>query len=303
MRLLLRHVALAALACNGMFGCATFHKGPMPGEPKDASFAQVGNTRMRYTDRGKGPAVVMIHGFASSLETWDLVAPQLARNHRVITVDLRGFGWTDRPEQADYSPIGQARLVQDLLDQRGVEKSAIVAHSWGTSVALVMALQQPHRFTRLALYDAWAYDEQLPTTFIWARAEVVGEILFDWYYKERGEDKLAQAFYDKRFISQQLVDDVERALDRPGTTAAALAAVRGMRYDLWEQRYKTIQQPVLLLWGREDSTSTLAIGERLHRDLPNSRMIVYPRCGHLPMLEAAAASNADLISFLDEDLK
>jgi len=76
-----------------------------------------------------------------------------------------------------------------------------------------------------------------------------------------------------------------------------------MRYDLWEARYKTIKQPVLLLWGREDNTSTVAIGEKLNRDLPNSRMIVYPRCGHLPMIEAAAQSNADLISFLDEDLK
>lgn len=303
MKLMLGHLAGAAIACSTLLGCATFHKGPMPGEPKDATYAQIGNTRMRYTDQGKGPAVVMIHGFASSLETWDLVAPQLAQKHRVITVDLRGFGWTDRPENADYSPIGQAKLVQDLLDQRGVEKSAIVAHSWGTSVALVMALQQPHRFTRLALYDAWAYEEQLPTAFIWARADIVGEIMWDWYYKERGEDKLAQAFYDKRFITQKLVDDVDFALDRPGTVAAALAAVRGMRYDLWEARYKTIKQPVLLLWGREDNTATVAVGERLNRDLPNSRMIVYPRCGHLPMIEAASQSNADLISFLGEDLK
>jgi len=75
-----------------------------------------------------------------------------------------------------------------------------------------------------------------------------------------------------------------------------------MRYGEVQDRYRTIERPVLLLWGREDVVTPVAVGERLARDLPRSRLVVYPRCGHLAMLEAAAASNAEVVRFLAEDL-
>jgi pimeloyl-ACP methyl ester carboxylesterase len=281
-------------------GCLSFHRGPMAGEPKDATFVQLGDTRVRYVDVGKGPAVVLIHGFASSLETWTAVIPALAAGHRVLALDLKGFGWTDRPP-GDYSPAAQAQLVLALMDSRGIDQAAIVGHSWGASVALAVALAAPKRVTRLALYDAWAYEEQLPTFFLWARAAGVGETLFSLFYHQRPDERLELAFYDPRIITEKLVEDVERALRRPGTRAAALAAVRGQHYAAVQKKYPTIAQPTLLLWGREDAVTTLPFGERLARELPHARLVVYPRCGHFPMIEAAAASTTELAAFLAED--
>jgi len=295
-------LAVALCACAAVSaGCLAFHQGPMPGEPKDARFAVVNGTRVRYVDVGEGPAVVLLHGFASSLETWDLLVPRLRDRHRVIAVDLKGFGWTDRPA-GDYSPQAQAEMVLGLLDRRGVKTAAVVAHSYGASVALRMALAAPERITRLALYDAWVYEDQLPSLFLWARARGLGEALFALFYEERAEDKLALAFYDPSRVPERLIEDVERAFARPGTRAAALAAVRGMDYARIQDRYRTIDKPALLLWGREDVVTPVAVGERLARDLPRSRLVVYPRCGHLAMLEAAAASNAEVVRFLAEDL-
>ncbi|RYE81890.1 MAG: hypothetical protein EOO75_21515, partial [Myxococcales bacterium] len=76
-------VALGALLglMNGCVG--SFHKGAMPGEPAGASFAEIEGTRVRYIDRGQGPAVVLIHGFASALDTWTTVVPTLEKDHRV----------------------------------------------------------------------------------------------------------------------------------------------------------------------------------------------------------------------------
>ncbi|RYE81858.1 MAG: alpha/beta fold hydrolase, partial [Myxococcales bacterium] len=262
-----------------------------------ASFAEIEGTRVRYIDRGQGPAVVLIHGFASALDTWTTVVPTLAKDHRVIALDLKGFGWTDRPE-GDYSPAAQARLVLGLMTERGIDKADLVAHSWGSSVALSAALMAPERVTRLALYDAWVFEEQLPSFFLWSQASGLGEVLFGLFYKERPDEKIAHAFYDQRFVTQELADEVEKALDRPGTVPAALAAVRGQRYAEVQKRYRTIQQPTLLLWGREDEVTTLPFGERLSRELPHSRLVVYPLCGHFPMLEAANASTTELASFL-----
>jgi pimeloyl-ACP methyl ester carboxylesterase len=300
-------------------GCLSFHKGPMPGEPATAHFADVDGIRVRYTDTGEPaaapaaaepnaapaaaavakPTVVLVHGFASALDVWGAVAPVLARTHRVIALDLKGFGWTDRPE-GDYSPEAQAKLVLHLLDQRGVSRTAIVAHSWGSSVALAASLQAPERVTKLALYDAWVYEDQLPTFFHWARAEGVGEALFGLYYKQRADERMALAFFDKKFVTEPLVESVDEALDRPGTVAAALAAVRGQDYSDVERRYRGVDKPTLLMWGREDLVTPLKYGERLVRDLPNAKLVTYPRCGHFPMIEALSASNRELVAFLAE---
>lgn len=297
-----RVAALVACLAASSSGCLSFHAGAMPGEPKDATFATVDGVRMRYVDRGQGPAVVLVHGFASSLETWTAVMPALQnRGFRVIAMDLKGFGWTDRPE-GDYSPDAEAKLVYGLLDQRGVARFALVAHSWGASVALAAALQHPDRVSRLALYDAWVYEDQLPTFFHWARQDGVGEAMFSLWYSERSDEKIAQAFYDPTLVSEKLVEDVERALDRPGAVASALAAVRGQHFLGMEPKYKTIKQPAMLMWGREDVVTTLRFGERLVHDLPNAKLAVYPQCGHFPMIEAQSASTADLVAFLETEL-
>ena len=295
---------LALLFTLLLTGCMQFHQGPLPGEPKSARFAAVEGARVRFIDTGEPgqderPVVVLVHGFASSIDAWATVVPTLAKTYRVIALDLKGFGWTDRPA-GDYSPDAQAKIVLKLLDQRGVGKAMFVAHSWGSSVVLAAALRSPERVTKIALYDAWVYEEQIPTFFHWSRAGGVGEALFQLYYTQRTDERMALAFYDPKYVTEALVESVDSQLDRPGTVAAALAAVRGQDYEGAQVRYGKIDKPVQLLWGREDLVTPLKYGERLVRDLPNAKLTVYPRCGHFPMIEAAGASLRDLQAFLSD---
>jgi pimeloyl-ACP methyl ester carboxylesterase len=297
--------AFATLLATSSTGCLEFHQGALPGAPKGATYADVDGAHIRYLDEGPKDAtatpVVLIHGFASALENWALVQPTLKKTRRVLSLDLKGFGWSDRPA-GDYSPEAEAKIVLDLMLQRGIEKADVVGHSWGASVALAVALASPSRVRSLALYDAWVYEEQLPSFFLWSRAQGLGETLFALFYKERADERVEYAFFDKeKWVTQPFVDEIERALQRPGTLAASLAAVRGQRYAHLQERYRTIKQPTLLLWGREDQVTLLPFGERLSHDLPDARLDVYPRCGHFPMLEAVAASTRDLIAFLDEE--
>lgn len=299
MKVFLQSILLIATAL--LSGCLAHHSGALPGEPADANFATLSDARVRYVDTGGAkPPVVLIHGFASSLDAWRGVIPRLATTHRVIALDLKGFGWSDRPE-GDYSPAAQAALVFELLEELGVEDFALVAHSWGSSVALRMTLDQPRRVERIALYDAWVYEEQIPTAFKWARAPVIGELMFGLFYKERPGDKMEMAFYDKSYVTHEFVSKVESDMDRPGTVAAALAAVRGQYYRAVQQRYSTIEQPVLLLWGEDDVVTTMSVGHRLHRQLPNADLITFADCGHFPMIEAYHPSTDALTTFLTSD--
>ena len=301
-----RRVPIAAplaLACL-LGGCLSWHAGAPAEPPEEGAFATLRGTRVHFVDEGEPgqPAVVLVHGFASSVGVWAGLRPALREaGYRVLALDLKGFGHTGRPApegERDYSPAEQARIVRALMDARGVHRAAVVAHSYGSSVALRLALDAPERVSHIALYDALVYADQLPTSFHWARAGGVGELIFAAFYQERSEDKIANAFYDPEVIPQALVDTVEEQVSRPGTRAAALAAVRAMRYEAQEARYGEVEAPTLLLWGREDSVTTLDFGERLYTELPNAELKVYPRCGHFPMIEARRPSTRDLLAFL-----
>lgn len=296
----LRPTALLAAACGValLAGCVSFAPGPLPDEPESADYADLSQARVRYVDEGEGPAVVFLHGFGSSLEVWGEVMPEVRPGRRTIALDLKGFGWSGRPE-GDYSPQQQADLVFELLDRLGVDEAAVVAHSWGASVALQMARRQPDRVRRLALYGAWVYAEQLPATFYWARTQPVGEVIWSLFYRQLPNEKLAAAFYDRSEISQEYAEYARSLLYRPGTLGATLAAVRGQRFEEWQSHYSEVDQPTLLLWGREDGVAHVRYGERLVRQLPDAELEVYARCGHFPMREAKAASTEDLVEFLN----
>jgi uncharacterized protein (TIGR04551 family) len=218
----------------------------------------------------------------------------------VISVDLKGFGWTSRPE-VDYSPAAQAKLVWGVLDKLGVADVAIVGHSWGASVALSMAVAHPERTRRVALYSGYIYDEQVPSFFRWAQLGGLGEILFSLFYKERIEDRAPLAYYDERWVTQARIERVEADLDRAGTTAAALAAVRGHNFAQLHDALVGFAKPVLLLWGQQDLVTPVSYGHRLAAELANAEIHVYERCGHIPMVEARSKSTRDLVEFLAKD--
>ena len=148
------------------------------------------------------------------------------------------------------------------------------------------AVAHPERTRRVALYDAYVYDEQVPSFFRWAAKPGLGELLFGLFYRERIEDRAPLAFTDERWVTQARVDHVERELARPGATAAALATARGHHFAALHAALAGFARPVLLLWGADDQVTPVAFGYRLANELANARLVTYPHCGHIPMVEA-----------------
>ena len=303
----MRRVLSAFTLLLGAAGCLSFHPGPLPGAPDEARFTRVSDTHVRFVDRApdeaakrSGRTVVLVHGYGASIEEWAALIPVLTKaGHRVIALDLRGHGWSSRPE-GDYSIPGQARLVLDLLDQLEVDSFALVGHSWGSAVSLTIALQAPERVQRIVLYNGMFFEDQSPVVFDWARVPLLGELLYGVFYRERQDEKMAFAFFEpETHVSEHLVERLELFMDRPGTMAAALAGVRAMSYVELEASYPRLGQPVLVLWGREDQITPLEYGERLQARLPNVRFVVVPRCGHMPMLEVPGASSRHVVDFLE----
>lgn len=284
--------------------CHSFHAPPVRYDqdaPEGVRFVEVGQVSLRVREAGPrdAPAVVLLHGFGSSLDTWHNVVPKLAASHRVVAIDLKGFGRSSRPP-GDYSPAAQAALVVGVMDSLGVPRAAVVGHSWGGSIALTLARSNPERISRVAIYAGFLFEEQIPPYLKWGQVEGLGDLVFAMSFRERPDERLARAFYDPDRLEERYVERVIADLERPGTIAASLAAVRGMDFAGLVSTLPEIAQPALLLWGREDRVSPPVYGERLASLLPRSRLVVYPRCGHFPHVEALDASTQALMTFLAE---
>ena len=91
--------------------------------------------------RARAPPLLLIHGFGASTYTWRHIAPELARTHRVIAVDLKGFGQSDKPFDSRYSVFDQAELLAELIEEKDLHNLTLVGHSFGGGIALMLALE------------------------------------------------------------------------------------------------------------------------------------------------------------------
>ena len=251
--------------------------------------AQIDGADIRYDVQGSQDAdvVVLIHGFGSSLHSWDLVMDAFTAQFRVVRFDLKGFGRSSKYD-GDYSPEAQARVLLQLMDELGIERAHLVAHSMGCLVALVAALEAPDRVDRLVLTGAWVYEDQVPWSLRSARTAGMGELIFGMWYAENLEWRFGLSFHEPdRWISEEMLLRARRTLSQPGARAAALATVRDLDLSSHESLYGDVRAPTLVIFGREDQVARPRYGERLTAQLPRAQFELFPYCGHFPMLEHA----------------
>ena len=287
----------------GTAGCMAFQAERRADPVEAEGYMVVGKRRwrIRYHDRGpsRGPAVVLLHGYGSAGLVWLPLMKALDRSgYRAFAPDLPGFGLSDK-RRWSYDVRDIADLVAAMMEEKGIERADLVAHSWGASVALALAARHPKRVKRLVLVGAWVYEAQVVPVLRWSRIPVVGEAIFWLFYRERPGEKYALAFYDpSRMVDQRVVDRIEGAFRRPGYLAASLAVARGMRFRKQERTYRGIKKPALLVWGRQDRVSLPFYGRRLASELKAATLVLIDRCGHLPMLERPVRFNRRVLEFL-----
>src|SRR5262245_3037725 len=148
-------------------------------EPSEEHYVEIQNARVRYVEAGSGPAVVMIHGNAGSVDDFDFKSlGLLCRDHRVIAVDRPGHGKSDRPDGLDATLPYQTRLLHETLLRLGVTRPVLVGHSWGGSEVLAYAVSYPQDLSAIVLLAPAAYPDGGPDQFMRAilKTPVVGDV-------------------------------------------------------------------------------------------------------------------------------
>lgn len=261
----------------------------------------VDGLRMRYLDYGSGPALVLLHGMASSWQWWLENIPTLAQRHRIIAVDLPGCG-NSEPLPAPAEMQTHARTVLDLLCQLEVTSADVAGHSMGGLIALEMAAAEPQRVKNLILVDAGGVpmtERRLASILVLLRicAATLRRPFIRRALAKRAWVRymfLRGGFRDPRAMSPQLAAELMPVFAGPGFVDSVAAAGRAVR----AMRPAAITCPALLIWGEHDVMAPLRCARDMHGQLARSALTVIPGAGHTPMIEFPGQFNDAVLNFI-----
>lgn len=240
--------------------------------------------------------VILIHGFCSMSYTWHEVIDQLATRRRVIAIDLKGFGSSDKPADSDYRVDTQAEIVAGLMDALRLDRVALVGNSLGGAVALRMAQRWPQRVTRLVLAcpAVWHVD-RFP---LLARLMVLASQRISEPFSARVigrlaripgliESRMRHAHYRAATVTPERVAAYSAMLNEPDCQRAIAATLKTFDLRPVARHLSSIHQPVLIVQGAHDKIIPPSSSEALARALPQAELKMLP-CGHAPQEELPA---------------
>jgi len=248
--------------------------------------------KIHYIEAGSGPNVILLHGLGGSSQVWQFNIGPLAEKYHVFVPDQIGFGKSDKP-LVNYRIRTYVDFLDQFCKQLKIERPTLIGNSMGGWVAAIYAATYPDRVDKLVLADAAGY---APPKDFDTRA------FFGLNPTTREEMKLlsAKVFYNKAFLSDAAIDQAMAARlgAGDGYTIKSIteSIIRGEDY--LDNIVTKIKSPTLIVWGREDGLVPLSEGERFHKDIAGSTMIVFDECAHVPNIEKAGEFNAAVIKFL-----
>ena len=255
------------------------------------SFKSIG-VRLHYIDRGKGPAVILLHGNGTMARDFELsgLVDLLAKDHRVIAFDRPGFGHSERPRNRIWTAEAQADLLWRALCEIAVHRPVIVGHSWGALVAIAMALRHPADTAGVSLLSGYYYPSvrRDVATMLWPAIPVVGDIMRYTISPLLGR-VMAPALFRTMFAPAAVSARFEHGFPvelavRPWQIRAAVAEAGLMIPQAYRlsRKYEALSVPVLIVTGLQDNVVDPGRQSRqLAEELPNSTLTPIPGAGHM----------------------
>lgn len=278
----------------------------MSDHPITSNFVDVGDLRLHWNEAGEGDPVILLHGGGAGsfgLSNYSKnVQPIAAAGHRVITLDLPGYGQSSKPRIREPLWGYLAKAVAGFIDAIGLGKAHLVGNSLGGATALKTALDHPGKVDRLVLMGpGGGYSTLSPSP-------TAGIFQILTFYAPPGPsmEKLRafvqQLVYDPKQVTDEVLEERLRVASDPETAENFPLRLRPGDptpiEELWRERLDQLPHETLIIWGREDRVNPLDQGMILMRQIPNARLSVLPKCGHWAQWEKADEFNRSVIDFL-----
>lgn len=245
--------------------------------------------RVRVWTGGRGAPVVFVHGFGTEAGiNWHAQLPAVRRRFHVIAPDLPGFGASQRV--VDERTIAfQVDCLRDLVTHLGHDRVHLVGHSMGGWITLAFAAAYPELVTRLVVVDAaglrFDHDAAMQRVLLPETAADVRALM-------------RANFQRPPWLPTFVLRDVLRTCRRDVETRTEVLRQLAYGVEFLDERLASIVAPTLIVWGRTDPITPLAVGERLAAGIASAELVVLDDCAHSPNLERPARFNRLLLEFL-----
>ncbi|MEX2589965.1 MAG: alpha/beta hydrolase [Chitinophagales bacterium] len=251
-----------------------------------SEFFEYKDMRIHYCVEGKGEPLVLIHGTASSLHTWEGWVERLKNDFKIIRLDLPGFGLTGPNPSKDYSEELYAEVVEALLKHLNIHKAHIAGNSLGGAVAFHFAALYPEMTKSLVLIDASGYHfgRKIPFIFRITQYPGVAKLMTGFSPRFIYKWNIRQVYGNTDLITDTLIDRYYLLSLRKGNRQAMVDRMQQVE-NKDSKLIDKIKAPTLILWGEEDEWIPLDFAYKFKEDIPHSKLILFPGAGHVPMEE------------------
>ncbi len=263
------------------------------------NFANVGAQQICFYEKGDGPPILLLHGMFGDLLDWEPVLEPLSSRHRVVALDLPGFGDSGKPCQG-YNAEFFLTTLHTFLCQRQIPDVTLVGNSFGGQIAILYALRHPESVAKLVLVDSGGFKQYTREEIAFTEARFT-ESAIAALTPEINTLLFSPVFSRPSPAREQYVARQNAKLKRADYAVYAYAIAQSIRLSLSTYLLDRISQlrcPVLLLWGEKDPVLPLALAEQALRQLQHGELKVLRGCGHTPQLECPGTFLDSILPFL-----
>jgi len=301
-----RSLFLTALLTIGAVSCGSPKTAPVTPSVSDSPYYLAADTMInidgidiRYRDEGAKdlPVIVMIHGFTSSLETWDSLVQELRPGYRIIRLDLPGHGLSGQDPTGDYSNERTVELFLKILDELGLENSTIVGNSLGGLIAWRAAQSNPNVISKLVLISPGGFSINGVT-----EDPVAVPMMVKYYLTKApsaGVKQATSALYGvPTLLTEDRLTQIEDMMKQPGNGEAFVARAGQFTLPAPDTNLSKVSTPTLIIWGDKDIMVPPSQGPKFLDAMPNASLINYEGIGHVPQEETPSRLAKDIRDFL-----
>jgi abhydrolase domain-containing protein 6 len=259
---------------------------------------QVDDHRIVYSEGGHGEAVVLLHGFGASADSWNRFAKPLAKRYHVIAPDQPGWGASTRLEGGSYGYPAQVQRLHQLLSALWLKRMHVVGHSMGGFIASAYAARYPDEVITLGLIAPHGLLEPEPSQL--TRDVAKGD---NWLVATSHQefDRLLNNVFAKRGYTPKAVLNylAAHAIRNSAKSARIFAEMQTNNPPLADQ-LPNISAPALIIWGDHDRVLHVSCADLFHQSIKNSELMIIPGSGHMPLVENARKCSAAWLAFADK---